>query len=1057
VVGKRCPAPRNGGSSRNAIFYVLAEELTSKVTHERVNEPIQEGQRAELSALMTEALERSDRGVGVVWSPAAAADGRPSSIYARGVMSLYTADVEIQSLFDAQSRVKSPVAHFVFSLNTAESATVSDEQLIHASMATLDGAGWSGHAAVATVHQDTMRYVDGKLVDGNKHCHVAIASINSRTLRAFERTQEYMRLHRSLREQEIAFGMEEDWGLYKVADRGLPSERVVRTNAVDWEARKQEQSMERAERLARHFVSDHSLESVRDREDRIVHALRDYLDRCADRGEKPLQSDIHAIAARLTAVIEGVIDGKLTVRLMERAEKGSVRSAWTDSFGIAHERMARWTPTDTLIPLDEKRIARSPLDAYSGKTLPTPLLQQLHSQALERRKFLQSVGTQEAAEAEYRRVIREDPGRVTRDIVHGQGQANFTADDVDTLLATHITEGWSDETDRVLREDKTVRVLSADTQSPLYTIETQRDISAKFDTLLRELLTEKDPLFDRAALDEAIRRVETRRRAENPEFAFTAQQLKALDSLENRVAVWAGDAGTGKTVLNEVHREMAEISGREIRGVATAQKAADELARSSGIKSVNQARALVEEARDGVAVMPQDARYVFDEFSMASIESGVAILERARAANASGVLQGDLAQLPNIAAGNTFGIATRAAADNKALVRLSEVFRQSADTQVAFMREAVPRAGKAIRSANRAAFAAYVETFMDRGLVTHHESREQEVAAIAADIVEAMRAGQRVIAPGRSFQDCLYVNRAVRAELGMTGTGREFEFDRGVIELSAGDRVLFRANNRRLDVRNGDTGTVSAIAQDADGRWQITVALDNGKTATFDPNRYHKLEYGYASTIHANQGTGALVVIGSITKSDDARSAHVTFTRAEQILHIHTQLTREDILKQLASDRSLAAKDDALMFASIVNRTGGPDTKWAKAVARAQAFDDDPLRKRYEAVMARRAGDFRKTIIDILDGQRGIKPRERDRQLRSAAARYAPESFITWAAKERATLEHEWDTQERAARVRPERDLKRAQERNLEIKAAMRRAIGIQEPEPPKKSRGRRH
>ena len=274
MVGKRCPAPRNGGSSRNAIFYVLAEELTSKVTHERVNEPIQEGQRAELSALMAESLERRDRGVGVVWSPSTAADGRPSSIYARGVMSLYTADVEIQSLFDAQSRVKSPVAHFVFSLSSAESATVSDEQLIRASMATLDGAGWSGHAAVATVHQDTMRYVDGKLVDGNKHCHVAIASINSRTLRAYDRTQEYMRLHRSLREQEIAFGMDEDWGLYKVADRGLSSERVVRTNAVDWEARKQEQSMERAERLARHFVSDHSLESVRDREDRIVHALR---------------------------------------------------------------------------------------------------------------------------------------------------------------------------------------------------------------------------------------------------------------------------------------------------------------------------------------------------------------------------------------------------------------------------------------------------------------------------------------------------------------------------------------------------------------------------------------------------------------------------------------------------------------------------------------------------------------------------------------------------------------------------------------------------------------
>jgi ATP-dependent exoDNAse (exonuclease V) alpha subunit len=106
---------------------------------------------------------------------------------------------------------------------------------------------------------------------------------------------------------------------------------------------------------------------------------------------------------------------------------------------------------------------------------------------------------------------------------------------------------------------------------------------------------------------------------------------------------------------------------------------------------------------------------------------------------------------------------------------------------------------------------------MDRGLVTHHATREAEVAAIASDILGAMRAGQRVIAPGRPFQDCLYVNRAVRAGLGFAGSGHEFEFDRGAIEFAAGDRVLFRANNRKLDVRNGDTGTVRAMTQDDAG------------------------------------------------------------------------------------------------------------------------------------------------------------------------------------------------------------------------------------------------
>ena len=250
----------------------------------------------------------------------------------------------------------------------------------------------------------------------------------------------------------------------------------------------------------------------------------------------------------------------------------------------------------------------------------------------------------------------------------------------------------------------------------------------------------------------------------------------------------------------------------------------------------------------------------------------------------------------------------------------------------------------------------------------------------------------------------------------MEGTGQEFEFDRGVIELAAGDRVLFRQNNRRLDVRNGDTGTVNEIAEDQQGRRQITVTLDNGKVATFDPARYQKVEYGYASTIHANQGTGAPNVIGSISKSDDARSAHVTFTRTESVLHVHTHLQRDEIIKRLTSDRALAPKDDALLFASIVAKTGGPDTPWAKAVKQAQAFDADPLRKRHEAVMAQRRDGLRKAIIGIMTEQPNLTPRERDRQLQAAAKRFALDTFVAWAAKERTALETEWEAKERVAR-----------------------------------------
>src|SRR3979411_2593434 len=113
AVGKRCAPPRGGGSARNAIYYLLAEELTAKVEHRKVNDPIQPEQREGLSALMAEACTRPDRGADVIWSPTTGDGIRPSSIYTRGVTSLYTADIEIQAVAGTQTRCKSPVAHFI--------------------------------------------------------------------------------------------------------------------------------------------------------------------------------------------------------------------------------------------------------------------------------------------------------------------------------------------------------------------------------------------------------------------------------------------------------------------------------------------------------------------------------------------------------------------------------------------------------------------------------------------------------------------------------------------------------------------------------------------------------------------------------------------------------------------------------------------------------------------------------------------------------------------------------------------------------------------------------
>ena len=92
----------------------------------------------------------------------------------------------------------------------------------------------------------------------------------------------------------------------------------------------------------------------------------------------------------------------------------------------------------------------------------------------------------------------------------------------------------------------------------------------------------------------------------------------------------------------------------------------------------------------------------------------------------------------------------------------------------------------------------------------------------------------------------------------------------------------------------------------------------------------------------------------SITKSDTARSAYVALTRPEQELRVHTRMKAEgsappeqrdeELLDHLTFDASMRPKDDALLFEQTVNRTGGPDTPWAKAVRRGLEHDADALR-----------------------------------------------------------------------------------------------------------------
>ena len=191
---------------------------------------------------------------------------------------------------------------------------------------------------------------------------------------------------------------------------------------------------------------------------------------------------------------------------------------------------------------------------------------------------------------------------------------------------------------------------------------------------------------------------------------------------------------------------------------------------------------------------------------------------------------------------------------------------------------------------------------------------------------------------------------------------------------------------------------------------EIGAELDSGRVVTFNPVLYPHIDSGWSTTTQKSQGRGDPIVIPTHGRNDDARSAHVSLTRCEVDLRVHTRMERDEMLAHLTSPASLQPKDDSLLFAEIVQRTGGPDTYWAKSVIEALSNDAASLRQEHRAQMRKRGQARERSMLQIFkrygSARRDILPNHDAclyhrgrRELIGIYEHYALEAFVIWAAK----------------------------------------------------------
>lgn len=377
--------------------------------------------------------------------------------------------------------------------------------------------------------------------------------------------------------------------------------------------------------------------------------------------------------------------------------------------------------------------------------------------------------------------------------------------------------------------------------------------------------------------------------------AEQANAVKHVTLGRDAITCVNGMAGTGKTFLLQVAREVWEASGCEIVGTALAAKAAQTLEEGSGIQSVH-LHSLIREIEQGKRRFSPATVLVLDEAGMVGTRMMDKVVALTELAGAKLVLVGDHRQLQAIDAGAPF----RVIAERLGVAELREITRQRDE----WARDAVQElaAGEAKHALQR---------YHERGLLTVTQTREEAMRALVHDWKMQITSPKDALIFAGTRYETTALNRLcqeVRIENRESiGDGIEVNGNRFFV----GDRVLLTRNNAALLVRNGNMGTVLSIDHE---QGYLRLELDNGFQLTIDANEYPHLALGYAVTTHKGQGQtveSAFVLAGGAMT--DRELSYVQGSRARGETRLYTDASSagpefSELVRQMQTSR---AKDMA--------------------------------------------------------------------------------------------------------------------------------------------------
>jgi len=425
------------------------------------------------------------------------------------------------------------------------------------------------------------------------------------------------------------------------------------------------------------------------------------------------------------------------------------------------------------------------------------------------------------------------------------------------------------------------------------------------------------PIADRD-LDNAYKLFEAKRG-----FDLTDQQKMVVRHLTRETGAGAlvGYAGAGKSTATEATRIAFEAKGHTVVGGALAGIAADNLRSEAGIESRTLASWEYQWAK-GDMLPNAKTVFVMDEAGMVSSRQMESITRTLNEAGARMIVLGDARQLQPIQAGAAF----RAFVDVTGYSELDSVVRQHEP----WMRYAAIAFGS---GRAKEGVAAYLEN--DK--LGWSESNEDARADLIRDWMPYHQASADITIMAHRNKDVIALNVEVREMLktkGALGDEHIFASERGEKPFAAGDQILFLKNERSLGVFNGSTGQV----MDADKNLLKVLVEGQVDPITLRANEYNHIDYGYARTIHKEQGNTVDRAFVYLSPTMDAQLSYVALTRHRDDVSLYA--SREDyrskgkLVEMMIRDRlqdSTALYRDGVDYKDVVRgfaeRRGFPATR----------------------------------------------------------------------------------------------------------------------------------